>query len=141
MISYALAVYLLIYGTDSLFLLFYVLTTFIMITRTILINGRKRLKEVLIFTYLVFLVGQISFVVVSNDDLLHRVIKTIMLYIPIFFERVFTMSIHTKLYLPSIEEGNTITPANLRNLFNDKLDQTIRITKALKCFCNSYSLI
>lgn len=129
--SFALAVYLLIYGTYSLFLLFYILTTFLMITRAILINGRKRLKLALILTYLIFLVVQIYFVIVSNDEIIHRAIKTSMLYVPFVFEKMFTMSIHTKLYLPSIEDVNTITPASVRNLVSDKIDQTKKLSKAL----------
>ncbi len=105
-----------------------------MIARTIFINGRKRLKFFLILSYVTIFILQAIIIIPVLDDsknLISNVFKVASIYIPLIFEKIFTMSIHTQLYLPSIENKNAITAEALKNLVSERVDKTKKISAAL----------
>lgn len=125
------SIYLLVYGTLPLFVLCYALIAIMMITRAVFINGRDRLKLALSAIYLSFLGLQIYYAWYEYEGLVPKLIQVLLLFVPVYFERAFRMSIHTKLYLPSAEVTNTITLTTIIGMIHSKFQGTKELHKTL----------
>lgn len=137
-----LVLVLITYGDALLFIIVSHLVFWIMILRAVRIQSRKRFKFFLIFLYMLLVFAQTIFFsrymhLVSSFNVINMINNSLGVFVvslPYLLEYFVTIQNYTEFYLPSVQEFNTMSFAQLRDV-NDaiqgRLEEMGKLRKAL----------
>jgi hypothetical protein len=142
-ITFAAVAGLLAFGSTSLYVLVYVTIFLILIIRTLITQGPKRVKFGLFMAYGLILSCQIVLMVglfVREDEVdpsltvywTRRIVCTLVIAVPLVISRYIMVAKYAQFYLPSIKEAGSIGFAELKNvaanatMFAEKAGRTRR---------------
>jgi len=135
LIAVAAVAALYFYGNAEVFNLSYFALFLFASFRTLQSTGRKRVRFMLIVTYLMVMVLQMAFYaqVIDNynswqEQPLRKLFAVLLLFLPVIISRYVSVGVYTELYLPTLQDTVMLSFSQVHK-FSDSVAQTVTALK------------